>query len=209
MLKKEYNIHYDNLNKLDLRGIYLIRNLDNNLLKIGKCNNLSDRFKQIQKTFRFCGILPNLKIECFIEFDEIDFLESYLHYILKDFNFISEWFYIDDITIVLNKIKECEIIHNKYYTYSISYNKIKYDIFLKSKSKDELYEYVSRIFENYYITTEDFERSIYINKTLKESKNFSKIFEIEKQKLKSAVYLNNEIVGNFETYFIEEFNKIK
>ena len=68
---KNYKIHNntEDLENLNLKGVYLIRNLDNNMLKIGIANNLSRRFKEIENSFRFCGVVPNLKIECFIEYE--------------------------------------------------------------------------------------------------------------------------------------------
>jgi predicted GIY-YIG superfamily endonuclease len=69
MKETEYKIHYKNFDRLkDILGVYLIRNLDNNTLKIGITDNLPKRYKQIIKTFNFCGSTPKLKIECYIEY---------------------------------------------------------------------------------------------------------------------------------------------
>ena len=43
-------VYYDNLNNLELKGVYLIRNLDNELLKIGICKNLKRRLKKYKIT---------------------------------------------------------------------------------------------------------------------------------------------------------------
>lgn len=99
-------IHFDNLEELELKGLYLIRNLNNNNIKIGICNNLKLRFNEIRNSFRFCGIEPNLKIECFVETRHHYKLESYLHEEFKNYNIQNEWFNIENIDIVLDRVKE-------------------------------------------------------------------------------------------------------
>lgn len=106
---KDFKIYYHNFDKLKNEiGLYLIRNSDNNKLKIGITNNLQRRLKEIQKSFQFCGVIPKLNVECFIKYEHNAELEEYLHKELKEFNHQNEWFSIDDINIVLNKIKNFE-----------------------------------------------------------------------------------------------------
>lgn len=93
-----------NLQENEFCGVYLIRNLDNNLLKIGRCNNLARRFKEITSSFRFCGTSPNLNIECFLEYPYEKDLELYLHEQFDDFREQNEWFKIDNINIILDKL---------------------------------------------------------------------------------------------------------
>jgi hypothetical protein len=101
----DYKIYYDDLESLNLKGLYLIRNIDNNKIKIGICSNLSRRFSEIENSFKFCGIDPNIKIECFIECIINYDLEQYLHKEFKEMNYQNEWFDIDNIGIILDKIK--------------------------------------------------------------------------------------------------------
>jgi hypothetical protein len=106
MKEIEYKLHYDNFDTINrIEGVYLLRNLDNNKLKIGSSINLNDRIKVIESNFRFCGIEPHLKIECFIEFKHNLELEKFLHKYLKQYNYMNEWFSIDNIDIVLKEIK--------------------------------------------------------------------------------------------------------
>lgn len=102
-------IYYDNLEDLELKGVYLIRNLDNKLLKIGICKNLKRRFKEIQNSFNFVGHNSNLKIECFIECDNNLEVEKRLHDKFKDCNYKNEWFDIKDISPILNVINKYNI----------------------------------------------------------------------------------------------------
>ena len=102
-------IYYDNLEDLELKGVYLIRNLDNKLLKIGICKNLKRRFKEIQNSFNFVGYNSNLKIECFIECDNNLEIEKRLHDKFKDCNYKNEWFNIKDITPLLDEINKYNI----------------------------------------------------------------------------------------------------
>lgn len=101
-----YTIHYDNLENIELRGLYLIRNLDNNMLKIGVSNNLKSRINEIRSGFKFCGIEPHLKIECFIETIHYYKLENFLHKEFAENNHQNEWFNITNINTVLEKVKE-------------------------------------------------------------------------------------------------------
>lgn len=103
---QHFKIHYNDLNSIKLSGVYLIRNLYNNTLKIGICSNLNQRFKEIEGNFKFCGIEPNLKIECFIECVDNYNLEQYLHKEFKELNYQNEWFSIEDINLVLKKVEE-------------------------------------------------------------------------------------------------------
>lgn len=107
---KDYKIHYKNFENLKMNGVYLIRNLDNNTLKIGITDNLPRRYKEIIKTFNFCGSIPNLKIECYIEYNSNLQLEQFLHEELKEFNYQNEWFNINDIKIILEKVDKFQHI---------------------------------------------------------------------------------------------------
>lgn len=132
---KNYKIHdnTEDLENLNLKGVYLIRNLDNNMLKIGIANNLNRRFKEIENSFRFCGVVPNLKIECFIEYEHNYELEQWLHKEFKEYNYQNEWFNIKDINLVIDKISECKLNPSKKYEY-IELNNIRLNI---SKNKND------------------------------------------------------------------------
>lgn len=103
---KDYKLYYKNVNKIKGEGVYLIRNLDNKTLKIGITNDISRRLNEIKKSFKFCGTIPKLEIECFIKYEHNAELEEYLHKQLKEFNHQNEWFNIDDINIVLEKLQD-------------------------------------------------------------------------------------------------------
>lgn len=95
------------------RGIYLIKNNDNNLIKIGKANNVEKRFKQIQPSFRFCGQKPNLTILKIIETEYKDQMERYLHNKFSEYKVLNEWFNVDvdDIAHEISKFKPTKEIH--------------------------------------------------------------------------------------------------
>jgi len=84
----------------------LIKNKDNDKLKIGITNNLMRRLSEIKKSFQFCGVIPELDIECYIEYKHNLELEQYLHKELKEYNYQNEWFSIDNIDIVLEKLND-------------------------------------------------------------------------------------------------------
>lgn len=101
----EVKIHYDNLEELTLKGVYLIRNKDNNLLKIGYCKDFKKRFKEIISSFNFVGYIPTLKIECFIECEYYQDLEKYLHIYFENSRIQNEWFNINDISKIIEFAK--------------------------------------------------------------------------------------------------------
>lgn len=113
MNETEYELYYDKFEELKCKGVYLIRNLDNNTLKIGITDNLPRRFKEINKSFKFCGTEPNLKIECFIKYENNLDLERFLHKTFLEYNSQNEWFNIEDITMVLKKLDDFIYIEPK------------------------------------------------------------------------------------------------
>lgn len=116
----DYKFHVDNFEKIKGKGVYLIQNHDNNRVKIGITDNLSRRFKEILKGFRFCGTIPNLEIISFIEYKDNLKLEQYLHKELKEYNYLNEWFDFGDnpqpILDALDKFKQKPITY-QYYKY--------------------------------------------------------------------------------------------
>lgn len=160
---KDYKIHYKYLDKLgELAGVYLLRNLDNNELKIGSTENLNNRIKDIEKSFRFCGINPRLKAECFIEYNNNLDLERFLHKYLKQYNYMNEWFNIDDINIVLNEIQLFKATNKIDFDIRAKY-KIIYKNMIKQSEKensficDEWKEYINFerwIYDNLYYCNE-------------------------------------------------------
>jgi predicted GIY-YIG superfamily endonuclease len=163
---KDYKIHYDKLEELKVNGVYLIRNLDNKKLKIGITNDMSRRLHEIEKSFQFCGTIPKLNIECFIEYEHNLELEQYLHKEFKKFNHQNEWFSIDSVQIVLDKIiffeyKEKQplkknVIKKKgnslltdnyrYYKYNLKNRLVDCIVFLKRKRKASgMFEEIDRV----------------------------------------------------------------
>ena len=94
------NIKFSNFDNTTGEGIYLIRNKNNNLLKIGLTNDINRRIKDIKSNFKFFGEKPNLELECFIECDNNFEVEKYLHKRFDKYRYTNEWFdikYISDI----------------------------------------------------------------------------------------------------------------
>lgn len=160
-------IYYDNLEELKLNGVYLIRNLDNNLLKIGRCSDLQRRFKEIKGAFKHIGVDPNLKIECFIEYEYNTQLERYLHKKFKDNRIQNEWFEINNIDPIIlslndfkfkpettirtrelskNKNSNKEIkLELKYYKFNFYFGKEWYTIAFRSYYKEVNFSYLNSI----------------------------------------------------------------
>ena len=103
-MKDLITIHKEEgLETKELSGLYLIRNLDTNALKIGITNNLQSRFKDLIATFKHVGISPRLKVECFLECEIKVYsrLERMLHKKFKKYNIQNEWFDIRNIDNIL------------------------------------------------------------------------------------------------------------
>src|SRR5574344_1762109 len=98
----KYKIYKNNFKECKDKGVYLIRNLDNGLLKIGKASNIIRRLNEIEGSFKFCGVVPRLNIEAFIEYDNNSELERYLHNTFEHNRIQNEWFDIENYQIVLN-----------------------------------------------------------------------------------------------------------
>lgn len=149
ILNEDYKLHTeDNLENLKLEGVYLIRNLDNNTLKIGVANNLNRRFKEIQKQFKFCGHVPNLRIECLIEYNYPYDLEKYLHNEFNEVNSQNEWFYIDNINDIIIKLDNFEFVKNEAIT---NFNSTSNKKSKKTELKNSKYEIQLEEIEKYNI----------------------------------------------------------
>lgn len=145
MNKMEYKIHDKDLDIINLKGLYLIRNLDNNQIKIGIAKKLQRRFKEICSSFRFCGIKPNLQIEYFVECEYNLELEQHLHKVFEKYNSQNEWFDIDNIEIIIDEIK-------KFKPKTINKKENKNNIKINKKSIDK--NSVKTIINNYYSFTD-------------------------------------------------------
>lgn len=185
----KYKIHTENLEESKLKGVYLIRNLENKLLKIGVCSNLSNRFKQIKSTFRHCGNIPELKIECLIECNENFELEKYFHNKFKEFRVINEWFNINSINQIIksmnNFVLKSDNEQSKILSHVNSINKI-------LNYKNEIDEY---IVPKYYIKNKDFSYRLYLmlfnNPKLKMSKgNNITHYEVNYINLKELIVIS-------------------
>ena len=74
------NVLKENFLMSTSKGVYLIRNKQNGLLKIGRTNNIERRYGEIIKNFEFCGMsASNIILEKFIECSEEVRLERELH----------------------------------------------------------------------------------------------------------------------------------
>ena len=97
----DINVLKENFLMSTSKGVYLIRNKQNGLLKIGRTNNIERRYGEIIKSFEFCGIsASNIILEKFIECSEEVRLERELHKELENYNVQNEWFDIKDYDIV-------------------------------------------------------------------------------------------------------------
>lgn len=94
-------IDYNDIVNKEIKGVYIIKNLENNLIKIGRANNLKKRFKGILTTFRFCAKDDKLILVAFIEHDNNIELESYLHKQFKDYRVMGEWFNVDYKEVII------------------------------------------------------------------------------------------------------------
>lgn len=95
------NVLKENFLMSTSRGVYLIRNRQNGLLKIGRTNNIERRYGEIIKSFEFCGMsASNIILEKFIECSDEVRLERELHKELENYNVQNEWFDIKDYDIV-------------------------------------------------------------------------------------------------------------
>ena len=95
------NVLKENFLMSTSKGVYLIRNKQNGLLKIGRTNNIERRYGEIIKSFEFCGMsASNIILEKFIECSEEVRLERELHKELENYNVQNEWFDIKDYDIV-------------------------------------------------------------------------------------------------------------
>ena len=100
----EYKIYKDYFTGCKNKGVYLIRNTDNGLLKIGKASDINRRFKEIKGSFKFCGNVPNLNIECYIEYKINSEFEWYFLNIFECDTVQNEWFDIENNHTVLDTI---------------------------------------------------------------------------------------------------------
>ena len=95
------NVLKENFLMSTSKGVYLIRNKQNGLLKIGRTYNIERRYGEIVKSFEFCGMsASNIILEKFIECSEEVRLERELHKELENYNVQNEWFDIKDYNIV-------------------------------------------------------------------------------------------------------------
>ncbi|NFH01625.1 GIY-YIG nuclease family protein, partial [Clostridium botulinum] len=143
----EYKLHYNNFENLK-EGVYLLRNLDNYKLKIGITNKLERRLKEIKKSFQFCGTKPSLKIECYIECVHNLELEKFLHEELKEFNYQNEWFCIDNINVVLDKLKNFNYIATRQNVIKKEQNNVK-----KQKIEDKFICNSNKYYHHRYMIT--------------------------------------------------------
>lgn len=84
----------------NIAGVYFIKNNDNGYIKIGKTENISKRYKQINLSFKHCGIDPNLSLVGFIETSYHRELEYFIHNELKMFKVQNEWYSIKNLSNV-------------------------------------------------------------------------------------------------------------
>lgn len=92
----------------NIGGVYFIKNNDNGLIKIGKTENISKRYKQINSSFKHCGMNPNLSLVGFVETKYHRELEYFIHNELKKFKVQNEWYSIKSLSIVERTIVNFE-----------------------------------------------------------------------------------------------------
>jgi hypothetical protein len=218
---KDYILHFENLEQLNKKGVYLIRNLDNKLLKIGSTNNLNQRLKLLYGAFRSCGIFANLKVECFIEYEDYESLEKQLHKLLRESNFTNEWFKIEHIDEVLSRLYYCvnlkknktidknydkQLKENEFYFFTLPIFKMqnkkvrKYELYSKRNFTPEyIFGAVKNIMDdNIYYRIADYCNVQITNEEIIRFKDKHKILELFKNDdIECIVQLKN---GEFEDY---------
>ena len=107
-MKNEYTIIYniEQVKNRKIKGVYFIRNLDNDYVKIGMTKDIFKRYKKIKNDFKFCGINPNLQLEVIIECEDYKEVETWLHIQLKDFKYINEWYEVKNVEKVIKFFKQ-------------------------------------------------------------------------------------------------------
>lgn len=223
---KDYKIHYKNFDRLKMKGVYLIRNLDNKTLKIGITDNLPRRYKEIIKTFNFCGSAPKLQIECYIEYIHNEELEKFLHKELQEFNYQNEWFSIDNIDIVLQKLSLFEYekviikdnkykpkvrkIHKKVYK-RYTYYKFKGDKDIFIRYKGNAYDAVDYLNSIYYEITSDSRYHVdeyygeIVNPEICSRIDFDPLKTFDKFNKDVIVKINDKNYVPFELYIFNEY----
>lgn len=139
--------------------VYLIRNNDNGLLKIGYTNNVDRRLKEIEKRFEFTGVKSNLVVEYLFEHEDYIGLETFLHKEFKKHRIQNEWFDIKDTDAVIEKGKGF-VSNKKAEEKNIENDKIKTKDFLISKGYGEE---VVDILNNFYFCLRGKKIEVYLD----------------------------------------------
>ena len=185
---KDYKIHFENLESIkDIKGVYLLRNLDTGKLKIGTTKDVTRRLQQIIKSFQFCGTIPKLEIECFIEYGYSLELERFLHKELEEYNYQNEWFNIYNINVVLNKLNIFE--YQEKYTKEIIDNNI-YD-------EDEM---DARVSEAHMKAIRKWQKNNKEHSNYVKSKSSAKSFNNKKATKEDLLDLQQLIVNKLKEY---------
>ncbi|MBS5307766.1 GIY-YIG nuclease family protein [Clostridium sp.] len=96
-------------------GVYFIKDLNNNTIKIGSSINTQQRFKEIKNTYSFLNLESNVSFLGCVEVDEYYKLESDLHKAFSNKRLKGEWFNLkfEDIVKELERIDLNEYIVSK------------------------------------------------------------------------------------------------
>ena len=202
---KDYKLRTGENIRGNTKGLYLIKNLDNNMIKIGITSDIKKRFKQLIASFKHCGINPNLRIEYFIEYNHNKELEKWLHDKLKQYNCQNEWFDIPDYNLIFDKIKEFNYedevrlkFKEKGYTY---YKSIPYNYYFRTKEtelynvEDELYNKLCNIGQ---CMSELYDVEEYINGNVEKINDINIMNEFEKLNCDIIICINNKFINYIE-----------
>jgi len=115
-----------------LGGVYFIKNEYNNMIKIGRTNNIKERFAELKGSFLHVGMEPKLQlISIVLTFPKyMGQMESYFHQRFKGKRRIGEWF---DITKedIFNEILPCTDQFEFINDVLIDYTEYEYQYFKK------------------------------------------------------------------------------
>lgn len=104
----EVNENEEDILNLGENGLYIIKNNENNLIKIGITQNISQRIRGLKTTFNHCGIPCDLELLYYVQDVDNVKLEKHLHKYFKDNNSMNEWFEINPNIVIeyIDSIKE-------------------------------------------------------------------------------------------------------
>jgi len=187
------------------RGVYFVRNNQNNLVKIGCSTNIPNRIKSLDGCLKLMGdVQTELELIDYILCRDHIKLESDIHNELKDKQVVNEWFNITE--------NDIELIKNKFDIIKYNYEKEQSD-----KKEEEYTKNLVKAFNNTLITTKIKDGKLFIstnvlnvvNKDMynyKSLENFipSSYGSLYKDKNKQIYSTLSGLIRHLDLYLIED-----